>query len=114
MSGMKIKIWYASGVFEEINAPEDRAGELAVIYAEAKDNTRVVAGELHSSRWPVLAFSHRDEPQPRPGTCGRRFSFDRDLICLRVPGHLGRHWQSGGMAWGDNESVPVDSTGERG
>lgn len=58
MAGFQVKIWYVSGAYEEIDdAPVETA---TAVYAEAEDNERVYAGEIHGSGSHALfeSFCH--------------------------------------------------------
>lgn len=120
-----VRIAYADGTTEECrNIPR---GEIAAgIFAEAVYNDRVVKAELVRGDGSVAAQYPR-EPMPRArpvdGTCGRHMSesvaraygWKSLAACARVPGHLGRHRDTRGIApltmhWGVNETAPLDPT----
>lgn len=57
MAEFQVKIWYGSGAYEEIdNVP---AGLATTIYAEAEDNERVAAAEIHGAASHQLLESFR-------------------------------------------------------
>lgn len=56
----KLKIWYASGGYQEIQGSSDDSMQLAAIYAEAADSGRVSDAELHRPDGSVAASFHHD------------------------------------------------------
>ena len=56
-AGFQVKIWYASGAYEQIdNAP---VGTATAVYAEAEDSERVIAGEIRGASTHQLLSSFR-------------------------------------------------------
>lgn len=121
---VKLKIWYVSGAFEQIDADDAQAETLVPIYAEAQTSDRVAAGELHRPDGSVAASFGPVQGRQAPAdlvVCGRQgtadvmnaYGLDDYPRCVRRPGHLGLHCtlrkvsSRGGASWGDNECIPV-------
>ena len=58
----KLKIWYAAGTYEEVQAEGTDTVQLVTIYAEAEGNGRVSDAELHRPDGSVAASFHHDQP----------------------------------------------------
>lgn len=65
VSEFQVKIWYASGAYEQ--ADHVPVGLATTIYAEAESSDRVVAGEIHGCATGKLyqSFRHGLDPAPR-------------------------------------------------
>jgi hypothetical protein len=59
-AGFQVKIWYASGAYEQID--DVPAGTATAAYAEAEDSERVVAGEIRGASTHKLFSSFRHGP----------------------------------------------------